>query len=140
VIDSRGEIEIRRRRQCETCEARWTTYERIEHAVVRVVKKDGRREPFAREKLAGGLRRACEKRPVTTEAVDALVDEIERRVRELGQREVASTCIGELAMEGLRELDQIAYVRFASVYRAFADVGSLRQVLDELDGRVALIP
>lgn len=139
VVDSRGDVEIRRRRECEACGARFTTYERVE-PTVRVVKKDGRREPFQREKLAAGLRRACEKRPVTTEALDALVDGIERQVRELGQREVTSASIGELAMEGLREFDQIAYVRFASVYRAFADLGSLRQVLDELDGRVAVAP
>ena len=141
VVDSRtGSSEVRRRRECESCGARFTTYERIESGTVRVVKKDGRRESFTREKLAGGVRRACEKRPLAAEAVEALVDEVERRVRELGQAEVASTLIGELVMERLRELDQIAYVRFASVYRAFADVESLRRVLDELEGRLALTP
>jgi transcriptional repressor NrdR len=140
VTDSRaGEAEIRRRRECESCGARFTTYERIE-STLRVTKKDGRREIFSREKLAAGLRRACEKRPLATESIEALVDGIEREVRELGQPEVPSTRIGELAMEGLRGLDQIAYVRFASVYRAFADLDSLRQVLEELDGRVPVAP
>jgi transcriptional repressor NrdR len=136
VVDSRtGEDDIRRRRECERCGGRFTTYERVEGGAVRVVKKDGRREPFAREKLAAGVRRACEKRPLPTEAVDALVDEVQRCVREMGQREVASTAIGELVMERLRDLDQIAYVRFASVYRSFADLDQLRRVLDELDGK-----
>lgn len=141
VVDSRtGGSEIRRRRACERCGGRFTTYERVESCAVRVVKKDGRRELFAREKLAAGVRRACEKRPLATDAVAALVDDVERRVRDLGQAEVPSASIGELVMERLRELDEIAYVRFASVYRAFADVGSLRRVLDELDGRVVLSP
>lgn len=136
VIDSRmGEHDIRRRRECERCNGRFTTYERAEDPVVRVIKKDGRREPFAREKLAAGVRRACEKRPVPTEALDLLVNEVVRRVREYGQPEVSSVRIGELVMERLRDLDQIAYVRFASVYRAFADVGELRRALDELDGQ-----
>ncbi len=135
VVDSRtGESDIRRRRECERCAGRFTTHERVEGGSVRVIKKDGRREPFAREKLASGVRRACEKRPVSTVAVESLVDDVERLVRELGQREVASTCIGEIVMDRLRCLDQIAYVRFASVYRSFTDIGSLRQALDELDG------
>jgi transcriptional repressor NrdR len=141
VVDSRtGDSDIRRRRECESCGARFTTYERVEHSGVRVVKKDGRREPFAREKLAAGLQRACEKRPLATEAIDALVDEIERRVRGLGQPEVASALIGELVMDELRGLDQIAYVRFASVYRSFTDVESLRRAIDELDGKIAVTP
>ncbi len=133
-MDSRtSEHEIRRRRECAACGGRFTTYERVEMSPVRVVKKDGRREPFDREKVAAGVRRACEKRPVSAEAVDDLVNEVERRVRHCGQREVASAQIGEVVMELLRDLDQIAYVRFASVYRQFADVGALRRALDELD-------
>ncbi len=136
VVDSRtGEHEIRRRRECAACSGRFTTYERVEMSPVRVVKKDGRREPFDREKVAAGVRRACEKRPVSAEAVDDLVSEVERRVRQSGQREVASAQIGEVVMELLRDLDQIAYVRFASVYRQFADVEALRRALDELDAR-----
>ena len=141
VVDSRtGESDIRRRRECEGCGVRYTTYERVEGCALRVVKKDGRREPFARDKLAAGIRRACEKRPLATEAVEALVDRVERAARAFGGPEVSSVRIGELVMEALRDLDQIAYVRFASVYRSFADVESLRQVLDELDGRVAVTP
>jgi transcriptional repressor NrdR len=135
-VDSRtGEHEIRRRRECEACGGRFTTYERVELSPVRVVKKDGRREPFDREKVAAGVRRACEKRPISAEAIDDLVSEVERRVRQSGQREVASAQIGEVVMERLRDLDQIAYVRFASVYRQFADVGALRRALDELEAR-----
>ena len=138
VVDSRaGAAEIRRRRACESCEGRFTTYERVEYSPARVVKKDGRREPFSREKLAAGLRRACEKRPIAVDELDALVDEVERRVRESGQREIPSAWLGELAMELLRGLDHIAFVRFASVYREFADVGALRRVIDELDAPVA---
>lgn len=132
-----AEHEIRRRRECTACGGRFTTYERVEMSPVRVVKKDGRREPFDREKVAAGVRRACEKRPVSAEAVDDLVSEVERRVRQSGQREVVSAQIGEVVMELLRDLDQIAYVRFASVYRQFADVGALRRVLDELDAPAA---
>lgn len=141
VVDSRtGEHDIRRRRACDRCAARFTTYERVETVAVRIVKRDGRREPFAREKLAAGVRRACEKRPLATEAVETLVAEVERRVRELSQPEVASAAVGELVMDRLRDLDQIAYVRFASVYRRFTDVQSMRRALDELehDGRVAV--
>ncbi len=141
VIDSRtADTEIRRRRLCERCGGRFTTFERVEAATVRIVKKDGRREPFEREKLAAGVRRACEKRPLAVDAVDGLVDSIERQLRDCGQREVDSAQLGEWVMERLRDLDQIAYVRFASVYRQFTDVESLRQALDELDsrGRVAV--
>lgn len=143
VVDSRtADTEIRRRRECEGCGERFTTYERVESFPLRIIKKDGRREPFEREKLAAGVRRACEKRPLAVDAVDALVDRIERRLRESGQREIASAQLGEWVMDRLRELDQIAYVRFASVYRQFADVDSLRRALDELDtgGRIAVSP
>jgi transcriptional regulator NrdR family protein len=99
-----------------------------------VVKKDGRREPFSREKILAGLQRACEKRPLESTAIAALIDRIEARVQEQGLIEVPTTLVGEWAMDGLRDLDQIAYVRFASVYRSFADVGELRDILDEFDG------
>lgn len=135
VLDSRGSDDgIRRRRECLQCGARFTTYERVQSVGVLVAKKDGRREAFNREKLFSGLRRACEKRPLEASAIEALANRIESEIQRGGLSEVASAAIGELAMEGLRELDQIAYVRFASVYRSFADLEALRQALDELDG------
>jgi transcriptional repressor NrdR len=142
VVDSRVVGDgIRRRRQCLACGARFTTYERVESAVVLVVKRDGRREAFARDKLLAGVRRACEKRPLAAGVVEALVDTVEREVHARGVPEVASTTIGELVMERLRQIDDIAYVRFASVYRRFADLGSLRDVLDELEsGRQRAAP
>ncbi|MFN8559011.1 MAG: transcriptional regulator NrdR [Dehalococcoidia bacterium] len=135
VLDSRAtEHDVRRRRQCEACERRFTTHERVTaEPALRVVKKDGRREAFAREKLLVGVRRACEKRPLETEAIDALVNEIEARLRGLGRAEAPSAYIGELVMERLRALDQVAYVRFASVYREFTDVATFRRAIDELD-------
>jgi transcriptional repressor NrdR len=136
VIDSRASEEgIRRRRECQQCGARFTTYERVLSAGVLVIKKDGRREVFDRGKLLAGLRKACEKRPLEASAVESLVDRIEREIQLGGASEVPSMAIGELVMAGLRELDQIAYVRFASVYRSFADLGALRQVLDELEAQ-----
>jgi transcriptional repressor NrdR len=136
VIDSRisqgGDV-TRRRRECESCERRYTTYERVELVLPMVVKKDQRREPFSREKVLAGLRRACEKRPIEWEKVDALVNRIERELAESGEKEVGSSRIGEQVMAGLRELDQVAYVRFASVYRSFKDIhefmAELRQLL-----------
>jgi transcriptional repressor NrdR len=135
VIDSRlsqGDEVIRRRRECEGCDRRFTTYERLELVLPMVVKKDGRREPFDRLKVLAGLRRACEKRPVSTEALDQLVDRIERSLVEPGDKEVQSTAIGEQVMEGLRELDQVAYVRFASVYRSFRDIHEFMAELSHL--------
>lgn len=134
VVDSRSvDGGIRRRRECGGCGARFTSHERVEPVGVLVVKRDGRREPFAREKLLAGVRRACEKRPLAAGAVEALVDAVEAAIYERGAAEVASGAVGELVVERLRSLDQIAYVRFASVYRAFEDVGSLREALDELE-------
>jgi transcriptional repressor NrdR len=134
VTDSRAVGDgIRRRRACLQCGTRFTTYERVQAAGVLVIKKDGRREPFSREKLLRGLQKACEKRPLEAGAVAALADQIEARVQDEGLVEVPAALIGEWAMQGLRDLDQIAYVRFASVYRAFADVGELRQILDEFE-------
>lgn len=134
VTDSRAVDDgIRRRRECLQCGTRYTTYERIQATGILVVKKDGRREPFSREKILGGLQKACEKRPLQAAAVAALADQIEARLLDEGLVEVPTALIGEWVMEGLRDLDQIAYVRFASVYRAFADVGELRQILDEFE-------
>ncbi len=125
VVDSRegkdGEV-IRRRRECLQCHRRFTTYERIEEIHFMVVKKDGRREPFDRHKTLSGLRRATEKRPVSTAQLEAIVDEIEGRLAETPDREIASSEIGEMIMQRLHDLDEVAYVRFASVYRQFKDV------------------
>jgi transcriptional repressor NrdR len=136
VVDSREAQEgqaTRRRRECLGCGRRFTTYERIEDVLPQVVKKDGRREAFDRRKIVAGLLRACQKRPVSRERIDELVSAVERRVQELGEREVPSHVVGEAVMERLRELDQVAYVRFASVYRAFTDVG---EFMSELEGLV----
>jgi transcriptional repressor NrdR len=133
VIDSRlsqgGEV-TRRRRECERCSRRYTTYERVEQVLPLVVKKDGRREPFDRLKVLAGLRRACEKRPVAQESLERLLDRVERELVETGEKEVASTLIGEKVMQGLRGLDPVAYLRFASVYRSFGD---LREFMDEIE-------
>ncbi len=135
VIDSRLSQEgavIRRRRECVGCERRYTTYERIEETLPLVVKKDGRREPFDRLKVLAGLQRACEKRPVSSEALEAVVSGIERRLQESGEKEVASAAIGEQAMAHLQGLDEVAYVRFASVYREFRDLGEFMSELKDL--------
>ena len=135
VIDSReskeGEL-IRRRRQCLSCQRRFTTYERIDEIPYMVVKKDGRREKFERQKVLSGLLRACEKRPVSMSTLAELVDEIESRLSESPEREVSTTEIGELLMERLHGLDKIAYVRFASVYRDFQDVEAFFSELENL--------
>lgn len=134
VTDSRTvDAGIRRRRECLRCNARFTTYERAERAQLLVVKKDGRREEFSREKVLAGVRKACEKRPLEAAAVNGLVDDIETAVLGTGRSEIDSSFIGELVMRGLRDFDQIAYVRFASVYRSFTDIDSLREALDELE-------
>jgi len=125
VVDSRESKEgdvIRRRRQCLGCERRYTTYERIDEIPYMVVKKDGRRERFDRQKVLNGLLRACEKRPVGMAKLAEIVDEVEGRLAENAERELSTTEIGEMLMERLRALDKIAYVRFASVYRDFQDV------------------
>jgi transcriptional repressor NrdR len=135
VVDSREAQEgqaTRRRRECLGCARRYTTYERVEEVFPQVVKKDGRREAFDRRKIVEGLQRACQKRPVSREQVDDLVSRVERRVQETGEREVASGFIGEAVMERLRDLDEVAYVRFASVYRAFRDVGEFMSELSNL--------
>lgn len=132
VVDSResaGGLVIRRRRECLVCSRRFTTYERLEEDPLKVVKKDGRREPFERAKVLASLEGSCRKRPVSAEKLQALADEIEREVREVHEREVPSAFIGELIMARLREVDPVAYVRYASYYRDFREP---RDFLDEL--------
>jgi transcriptional repressor NrdR len=135
VVDSRLGKEgdaIRRRRHCDRCGRRFTTYERVEEALPMVVKKDGRREPFERQKIVSGLKRACEKRPVSMDTIEALADTIERQLQEAGEREVTSEAIGEAVMRELHALDGVAYVRFASVYRSFRDVHEFMRELEDL--------
>ncbi len=135
VIDSRDVNDgVRRRRQCLDCSSRFTTYERVLPASLFVVKKDQRREEFSRDKLLTGIRKACEKRPLPAGAVDRLADDIEAELYQLGRAEVASSTIGDMVMERLRSLDYIAYIRFASVYRDFADITDLKQEVDTLVG------
>ncbi|NLF25306.1 MAG: transcriptional repressor NrdR [Deltaproteobacteria bacterium] len=133
VIDSRSDGDTtRRRRECQSCEFRFSTYERIEVTMPMVVKKDGRREAFDRDKVRGGLLKACEKRPVSMEIIDQTVEVIERKLQELYSREILSRKIGDVLMEELKRLDQIAYVRFASVYREFSDVSQFVDTLQSL--------
>jgi transcriptional repressor NrdR len=135
VVDSRSAGDgfvIRRRRECLACDRRYTTYERIEETPLRVIKKDGARVPFDRNKILNGLIKACEKRPISTEQLEAVASRIERRINERFEREVASKEIGEMVMDELRDLDEVAYVRFASVYREFKDIHAFRRHLDEL--------
>jgi len=135
VLDSRATEEgasIRRRRECTKCRRRFTTYERLDEVPFMVVKKDGRREPFSRNKILNGVLRACEKRPISLDAIEAMIDEIEREVRNKTDREISSEQIGEIVMERLKKLDEIAYVRFASVYRQFKDINSFMNELQQL--------
>jgi transcriptional repressor NrdR len=132
VVDSRmakeGEV-IRRRRECLSCKRRYTTYERVEETMPVVVKKDGRREPFDRTKIVSGLKKACEKRLISMPTIEAVADRIEKRIQDLGETEIDSPLIGEEVMKELSQLDQVAYVRFASVYREFKDID---QFMDEI--------
>ncbi|UCC91008.1 MAG: transcriptional repressor NrdR [Dehalococcoidia bacterium] len=133
VIDSRDANEgIRRRRQCLSCGSRFTTYERVQPASLFVIKKDQRREEFSRGKLLNGIRKACEKRPLPTGAVEKLVDDIEAELYRLGKPEIPSAVIGDMVMERLKSLDYIAYIRFASVYREFTDITALKLEVDTL--------
>ncbi|MGH7728115.1 MAG: transcriptional regulator NrdR [Vulcanimicrobiaceae bacterium] len=133
VVDSRDdESVVRRRRECLDCKHRFTTYERIDTPRLFVVKKDGRRELYSREKVLAGLERACEKRPVSSAQLEALVATLERELFGRGSGEIASTVVGEKLMEALRGLDKVAYIRFASVYRSFDDIGSFQAELAEL--------
>ena len=133
VIDSRNINDgIRRRRQCLKCGSRFTTYERLQPAGLFVIKKDGRREEFNRDKLLTGIRKACEKRPLPSGKVDKLADDIEAELYQLGKTETPSVVIGDVVMAKLKSLDYIAYIRFASVYRDFTDITTLKQVVDTL--------
>ena len=135
VIDSRlgkDEEMIRRRRECIACSRRFTTYERVEEAMPMVVKKDGRREAFDRLKITNGLKRACQKRPVSMDAIESIADRIERGIQERGEKEIPGSIIGEAAMRELHDTDPVAYVRFASVYRSFKDLDEFMTELEDL--------
>ena len=125
VVDSRllkEGLSVRRRRKCEGCEKRFTTYETIEISMPNIVKLDGRREPYNREKIHGGIEKACQKRPISTDQVDRIVENIEKSIRDVSAKEVSTQDIGKIVMMYLRNLDPVAYIRFASVYRKFQDV------------------
>ena len=133
VIDSRDVNDgIRRRRQCLQCSSRFTTYERLQPAGLFVIKKDGRREEFDREKLLTGIRKACEKRPLPTGTVESIVDDIEAELYQLGKTEIPAKHLGDMVMLSLKNLDHIAYIRFASVYRDFEDITMLKEEVDNL--------
>jgi transcriptional repressor NrdR len=135
VIDSRLSKDsnmIRRRRECNRCSRRFTTYERVEEMMPLVVKKDGRRENYDRTKIVNGLKRACEKRPVSIDTIEAVADRIERNLQERGEKEIPASVIGEALMRELHDIDQVAYVRFASVYRSFKDIGEFMAELEDL--------
>ncbi len=135
VIDSRDVNDgVRRRRQCLACDARFTTYERLQTTGLFVIKKDERREEFDKDKLLTGIRKACEKRPLPTGTVDKLADDIEAELFQQGKAEVPSAVIGDLVMDKLKSLDYIAYIRFASVYRDFTDITVLKREIDSLVG------
>lgn len=126
---------IRRRRECNSCNRRFTTYERLEEGPLWVIKKDGRKELFDRDKILTGIMKACEKRPTALETLSAMVDEIERTLRDQPETEVASMVIGQMVMDRLLKIDKVAYVRFASVYREFNNVGEILDCLEELGVR-----
>ena len=135
VIDSRlnkdGDI-IRRRRECLSCTDRFTTYEKLEHSLPLLIKKDGRREEFDREKIISGVRKACQKRPVSTKDIEDLVDRVEHHLQELGEKEIHAVKVGEKVIQEIYNLDDVAYVRFASVYRSFKDVNEFMVELKEV--------
>ena len=135
VIDSRlskDSAMIRRRRECSKCSRRFTTYERVEEMMPLVIKKDGRREGYDRVKIVNGLKRACEKRPVSINTIEAIADRVERNIQERGEKEIPSSLIGETVMRELHDTDPVAYVRFASVYRSFKDINEFMVELEEL--------
>ncbi len=139
VIDSRDVNDgIRRRRQCLQCDSRFTTYERLQPASLFVIKKDGRREEFDRDKLLSGIRKACEKRPLTSGTVDGQADEIEAELYRTGRTEIPGAVIGDMVMARLKTLDHIAYIRFASVYREFEDITTLKEEVDNLANHTIL--
>jgi transcriptional repressor NrdR len=138
VLDSRSSEDgtvIRRRRECIACKKRFTTYERIEERPLLVIKKGGTREQFDRNKIFNGITRACEKRPVSSDSIDKTVSAIEMDLREYSDREIPSRVIGEMVMDKLRDLDEVAYVRFASVYRQFTDLNSFIKAIDQLKSK-----
>jgi transcriptional repressor NrdR len=140
VIDSRlvsEGLQVRRRRECLTCRERFTTYEAAELVMPRIIKQDGSREPFDEEKLRAGFLRALEKRPVSVESIEAVINQIKQSLRATGEREVQSRVLGELVMDHLKELDQVAYVRFASVYRSFQDIAEFRDAIELLEAEPA---
>ena len=135
VIDSRMAKEgntVRRRRQCLACNTRFTTYERVERLPLVLIKKDNRREPFDREKILMGMQRACEKRDISIHTLERFIEDLERELQELGEREIPSSIVGERVMKKLHELDDVAYVRFASVYREFKDINDFMSELKDL--------
>ncbi|MEJ2470292.1 MAG: transcriptional regulator NrdR [Desulfuromonadales bacterium] len=135
VVDSRLGKEgnnIRRRRECIACERRFTTYERVEETLPLVIKKDGRREVFDRQKIISGIQRACEKRPVSVATIEKVVDQMEMTLQESGEKEIDASRIGEAVMEALQSIDEVAYVRFASVYRQFRDINEFMSELKEI--------
>ena len=136
VVDSRLNKEstiTRRRRLCESCARRFTTYERLEVTMPMLIKKDGRRESWDRLKVVEGLKKACEKRPVSMAQIEEFVDQVERELQDIGEREIPIAVIGGKVMEGLRQIDDVAYIRFASVYRSFEDVDDFRDAIQDLD-------
>ena len=138
VIDSRPTEDghaIRRRRECERCSRRFTTYEKVEEVILMVVKKDGSREAFDRRKIMNGIIKACEKRPVTVATMENMVDQIERGLNNMMEKEIESSFIGEMIMDQLKDVDQVAYVRFASVYRQFTDVNTFVAEIEKLLGK-----
>ena len=140
VIDSRLVAEgdqVRRRRECLSCNERFTTYEVAELVMPRIVKQDGNREPFNEDKLRAGFTRALEKRPVSTEDIEAVINKIKHSLRATGEREVKSRVLGELVMDHLKQLDKIAYVRFASVYRSFEDISEFQDAIESLQAEPA---
>jgi len=134
VVDSRDtdDLRIRRRRECAKCKRRFTTYEEVDKEDIFVIKKDGRREKFDRHKLMSGLERSCEKRPVSREQIEEMANWVEGKLRKSGKKEIATDAIGELVMERLRKVDDVAYIRFASVYRSFTDIDSFEDALRKL--------
>lgn len=133
VLDSRDASSgVRRRRECLKCGSRFTTYEQLQSAALYVIKKDKRREEFNKEKLLGGIRKACEKRPLPTGTIEKMADDIEAELYAMGKSEIPTSTIGDMVMEKLKKLDHIAYIRFASVYRQFADITELKEVVDTL--------
>ena len=139
VIDSRSTDEqnsIRRRRECLKCSKRFTTYETVETVPILVIKTDGSRQPFEREKIKRGIIKACEKRPITMQQIDKIVDDVEKQIHNSLEQEVSSNVIGEAVMESLKKLDEVAYVRFASVYRKFKDISNFVAFLNEFENMI----